>query len=201
MSLPMKSGPVSIGDELIPPPVPVNRGQGAQRVASPIDRLFQGGYFLAYRLLRAWWFLRRPKHQGAVVALWHRGRILMVHSSYRARWDLPGGGVGRGEDARIAALRELREELGLTLTEDALTLVQAEEIFFEYRYDHVSVFEAELREPPAIRIDNREIVAAEFRAPAAIDRSTVSDYFARYLAGHGAARAAALTQSSPPASA
>jgi 8-oxo-dGTP diphosphatase len=199
MSLPMKSGPVRIGDEVMPPPGLVNRGHAAERRASLVDRLFQAGYFCAYRLLRAWWFLRRPRHRGAVVALWHHGLLLMVRSSYRPRWDLPGGGVGPGEDAKTAALRELQEELGLSLPPEALTLAQAEEIFFEYRYDHVSVFEAVLAERPAIRIDNREIIAAEFRSPATIAASRISDYVARYLARHGA-KAEALTASSGPAS-
>src|ERR1700741_3285235 len=148
MSLPMKSGPVRIGDEVMRPSEGVNRGHPAQRTATPIDLLFQAGYFCAYRLLRAWWFLRRPKHRGAVVALWHQGLLLMVRSSYRPRWDLPGGGVDPGEDSKVAAIRELQEELGLTLPPEALTLAQAEEILFEYRYDHVSVFEAVLAGRP-----------------------------------------------------
>lgn len=183
----------------MPTPPVVNRGLVAHRNASLADRLFQTGYFLAYRVLRAWWFLRRPKHRGAVVALWHHGLLLVVRSSYRPRWDLPGGGVGPGEDAKTAALRELQEELGLTLPPDALTLAQAEEMFFDYRHDHVSVFEAVLPERPAIRVDNREIVAAAFRAPAAVIASGVSDYLARYIEHHGErhGRAELITSSEP----
>jgi 8-oxo-dGTP pyrophosphatase MutT (NUDIX family) len=205
----MKSGPVRIGDEVMPLSDQVNCGLSAklaspagsrncvpaggravQREASLVDRLFQAGYFCAYRLLRAWWFVRRPRHRGAVVALWHHGLLLMVRSSYRPRWDLPGGGLGPREDAKTAALRELQEELGLFLPPEALTLAQAEEIFFEYRYDHISVFEAVLAERPAIRIDNREIIAAEFCPPDAIAASRISDYVARYLARHSASKAA-----------
>ncbi len=154
MSLPMKRGPVSIGDEVIPPPPAVNRRRATHRITHRValaDRLCQIGYFWAYRMMRAWWFLRRPKHHGAVVALWHHGLLLMVRTSYRPRWDLPGGGVGPGEDARTAALRELREELGLALPENALTLVQSETIFWDFRHDHVSVFEAVLQERPEVR--------------------------------------------------
>ena len=82
----------------------------------------------------------------------------MVRSSYRALWDLPGGGLEAGEDARDAALRELREEIGLVLPAESLTPVQAEEIFWEYRYDHVTVFETVARERPTLRVDNREIL-------------------------------------------
>ncbi|MFD6277761.1 NUDIX hydrolase [Streptomyces sp. NPDC060209] len=48
----------------------------------------------------------------ALTALWHRGRILMVHDRYRAAWELPGGTLEPGESARRAAVRELLEESG-----------------------------------------------------------------------------------------
>jgi ADP-ribose pyrophosphatase YjhB (NUDIX family) len=41
--------------------------------------------------------------------------VLLVRHTYgrRSQWDLPGGGVHRGEDPRDAVEREVREELGL----------------------------------------------------------------------------------------
>ncbi|HVZ90597.1 MAG TPA: NUDIX domain-containing protein [Rhizomicrobium sp.] len=41
------------------------------------------------------------------------GKILLARHSYVAGWLLPGGGVGRGEPAEQAILRELKEEIGL----------------------------------------------------------------------------------------
>ena len=40
-------------------------------------------------------------------------KILLVRHSYMPGWLLPGGGVGRGEPADAAILRELKEEIGL----------------------------------------------------------------------------------------
>ena len=41
------------------------------------------------------------------------GRIVLVRLRYAPGWRLPGGRRGRDEDPKDAALRELREEIGL----------------------------------------------------------------------------------------
>lgn len=40
-----------------------------------------------------------------------RGRVLLVHPTYKETWDVPGGYVERGESPATACRRELREEL------------------------------------------------------------------------------------------
>lgn len=55
------------------------------------------------------------------------GRILMVRHTYASRaWALPGGGLSAHEDPVAGGQRELREELGITLT-DAEVLGTIEE--------------------------------------------------------------------------
>ena len=66
----------------------------------------------AYELYR---LVRRPHTHGALVAIWWREQLLLVQTSYRHGYGLPGGGLGRGETAAQAAVRELQEELGLTV--------------------------------------------------------------------------------------
>jgi ADP-ribose pyrophosphatase YjhB (NUDIX family) len=44
-----------------------------------------------------------------------RGRLLLVDPVYKPHWDLPGGMAEANEPPHEAALRELREELGLSI--------------------------------------------------------------------------------------
>lgn len=43
------------------------------------------------------------------------GKILMLHrnTDKRVQWEIPGGKIEPGEDARATAARELKEELGI----------------------------------------------------------------------------------------
>ena len=43
------------------------------------------------------------------------GRVLMLETTYKKAWDVPGGIVEKGEDVAAAARREIAEELGLDL--------------------------------------------------------------------------------------
>lgn len=44
------------------------------------------------------------------------GAVLLVQTAYKAGWEIPGGVVERDEAPRQAAIREVAEELGLTVT-------------------------------------------------------------------------------------
>jgi 8-oxo-dGTP pyrophosphatase MutT (NUDIX family) len=57
--------------------------------------------------------LLAPVAYGACALIERDGKVLLVRHSYVAGWLLPGGGVGRGEPADEAIVRELREEIGL----------------------------------------------------------------------------------------
>lgn len=60
-------------------------------------------------------------HQVVCGLLIHDGRVLLGHRSPQKRWypnvwDFPGGHIEPGETAHEALRRELREELGITVT-------------------------------------------------------------------------------------
>ena len=124
------------------------------------------GYRVAHFLLRSYWFVRRPSTSGALCALWHDGKILLVKNSYRVPHTLPGGYVRPREDPRVAAARELREEVGVRIDPERLEHVYHGEKRFEFRSDTLDIYEAELDEAPKLRIDNIEVVWAGFKTPA-----------------------------------
>jgi len=69
----------------------------------------------AYQLMKAGWFIRRPSVCGAhAVALTPDRKLILVKLRYARGWRLPGGGRRSGEYAQAAAIRELREEIGMT---------------------------------------------------------------------------------------
>lgn len=130
-----------------------------------VDRSFRVGYRVAHGLLRAYWFLRRPRKGGTLVAVWHRGELLIVKSSYRRVCSLPGGYPRPGESPAETGARELEEECGIRLSHASLREVHRGEHLFEGRLDAVVIVEGALVERPALRIDWREISWARFMTP------------------------------------
>jgi 8-oxo-dGTP pyrophosphatase MutT (NUDIX family) len=73
---------------------------------------------LAHRLRHAWRRWRGVRIAGVSVVITNlTGDVLLLKHSYGPDvWSLPGGGLGRREDPLAAARREVREELGITLS-------------------------------------------------------------------------------------
>ncbi|GGL68113.1 NUDIX domain-containing protein [Wenxinia marina] len=81
-----------------------------------LSRPLLRGAMWGFRLCRrSVWFFTRPETRGAhVIARTPEGEVVLVRLTYAKGWRLPGGGIDAGETAEAAALRELREEIGLT---------------------------------------------------------------------------------------
>ncbi len=79
------------------------------------------------------------------IVVWWQGRVLLIQRGKEPRlgeWSIPGGAQKLGESLRQAALRELREETGLTVPDgaalhlvDALdSIIRDEQGRIEYQY-------------------------------------------------------------------
>ena len=137
-----------------------------------IDACYRFVYRSLYKAMRVYWKLLKPLKHGALVAIWHGERILLVRNSYVDYYSLPGGYIKKHERSDEAAARELREELQLLVTPAQLSLITDMTHDWEGRRDHVVIFDLRLDDPPRVRVDNREVVAAEFvTAKMALERN------------------------------
>jgi 8-oxo-dGTP pyrophosphatase MutT (NUDIX family) len=151
--------------------------------ASPVDRLWRLGLWLAYRVLLVCWFVFRPNRRGVYIAVWHDEELLVIRNSYRSCYALPAGGIKRGESIEDAALRELREEVGIVATPQTLHFVREIPTAFEFKRDRCSFFQIELDARPAVRVDGREVVWAGFLQPAETLRRRLAPPVRAYLEG------------------
>jgi 8-oxo-dGTP pyrophosphatase MutT (NUDIX family) len=74
---------------------------------------------VGYPVVRTWWALVPRRRRGVKCVIARGADILLVRHTYgpTRRWELPGGALKHGEDPAAGARREVREELGLDLTE------------------------------------------------------------------------------------
>ncbi len=133
--------------------------------ATPVDLAFQLAYKVAYRMMRVYWGVRKPTTHGALVTLWNQGQVLLVQNSYVPYRSLPGGYVARHETAVQAAIRELREEIGIEARPEQLDKVFDQVNEWEGKRDHVEIFTLALDRRPRISIDRREVVSADWYSP------------------------------------
>jgi 8-oxo-dGTP pyrophosphatase MutT (NUDIX family) len=141
------------------------------RVTLALHRL---GYRLAYRALRAYWFLLRPSTSGVKCVLTDGDRVLLVRHTYGdRRWDLPGGTLKPGEDPEQAARREIAEELGLELAE--LISLGELRVRADHRDDLLHCFQAEMRDPPLA------LELAELSTAVWFSRRQLPDQLARFV--------------------
>jgi 8-oxo-dGTP pyrophosphatase MutT (NUDIX family) len=110
-----------------------------------------------------------------VCVLTRDDEVLLVRHTYgrRSQWDLPGGGLRRGEDPRLGMEREIREELGVEVV-DALFLGE----LFERiggKHDQLWCFSAPIGDQV---IEPRAVEIAEARWFA---RDAPPDRHAKYL--------------------
>lgn len=123
---------------------------------------WRGAYRVAQQLRLLWWRVAKPHVHGAkTVVLTSDRHVLLVRHSYQnpENYMLPGGGVGRDEDAAVAAAREVFEETGIRV--GALRLHGQ---FIDTRRgarNHISIFTGPAERSDPV-VDGREIIEASW---------------------------------------
>ena len=129
-------------------------------------RLIRAGYQVAWVALRLLSPLHRGRGRGVKGILSHEGRVLLVQHTYgRRRWEIPGGGLRRGEEPIDGIRRDLREELGVELPEPTLIAIAAGA--GRESQPRTTYFAAELA-LEQVTPDPREIARAQWHDPAAL---------------------------------
>ena len=120
-------------------------------------------YRLASAGFAVWARLFHPVVTGAAVLLWQGDDLLLIQTSYQDWRSVPGGRVARGEDPRIGAVRELREETGLRVEPAALVNLGTWLVEHSHVEDHVHFFSVRAAQSAGeIAVDQREILWARF---------------------------------------
>lgn len=123
-------------------------------------RLRRLGFQVAHALLRVWWLVRRPAMYGVKCIITRGDDVLLVRHAYGSHaWDLPGGGIKRGERPLDAARREMAEELGIESAEwrwlgEAWAMVY-------HRRDTLHCFQAEVHSGE-LKINRAELADARW---------------------------------------
>jgi 8-oxo-dGTP pyrophosphatase MutT (NUDIX family) len=126
------------------------------------DKLYRLGLKVAYKGFVLFCFVFRPRTRGVVVAVYFEDRVLIIKNSYYRKYTIPGGYVKRGESPRMAAVRELREEVGLQVNAAKLHLKDQVATQINYKREILTFFSLELSAPTGVKQDNREVIWAEF---------------------------------------
>ncbi len=146
-----------------------------------VDPPIRLAFRTAHLMLRSYWFVRRPHTSGALAAIWHGERVLLVKNSYRRQYTLPGGYVRPGEDPRAAASRELFEEVSLRVPPGHFQHAYHGTKSFEFRHDTLDIYEATVDRAPPLQVDHREVVWAGFKTMAELPALPIVPHLAEYL--------------------
>jgi len=108
-------------------------------------------------LVKAYFMYLSPETRGVKIILTHKGEILFIKNSYGLKYNLPGGNLGKNEDPKQGAIREVKEELGIDIKEPTFLGEVIPLLEFEYRKNTISVFTVELPNKN-ISINNLEVL-------------------------------------------
>lgn len=145
------------------------------------DKFLQKSYWVAYKLKLLYNFIFYPTAHGVYIAVWCKGKILMIKNSYKSYYTLPCGGLKKHETAKLAAIRELFEEVNIKVSTQDLTFAGKYFSKVEYMHDHITLYELYFSDIPKFQCDNQEVIWAGFKKPSEMINSNVFPFIKIYL--------------------
>jgi 8-oxo-dGTP pyrophosphatase MutT (NUDIX family) len=97
------------------------------------------------------------------------------------KWRLPGGGIHQKEDPTMGAIREVYEELGITLTKNQLVLIGGP--FTSKKHFSYWLYKVELTTMPTIAMNQQELVEAQWIPVKNIPQHATSEEVKQAIAG------------------
>ena len=147
-----------------------------------MKRFIRLGYSVASRIRLVYWFVFRPKTYGVKCVIEHEGRWLMIRNSYgKGHWTFPGGAIDRGEQPADAAIREVHEEVGISL--GSVEPIGSYKSNRQYKHDTVHCFVASVTTTEH-QIDMTEVIESGWYPPDSLPsfRGKAVDQIAELLA-------------------
>ena len=115
-------------------------------------------YKIYYKLHLVYCFFFRPNVQGSYCLIYVGDQVLIIKNSYKSDWTIPCGRIDRGESPLEAAIREVKEEVGLILQKEKVKFLKVILNTTEYKKDHIHLYEYRMEVIPEVIIDDREVV-------------------------------------------
>ena len=109
------------------------------------------------------------------VLIVNNDRILVVKNLLGSgKWHLPGGGCHKNESYEDAAVREVKEEVGVTLASSDLVPLTDNSIRSKREYDY-RLYSVLVTEQIELKLDRREILETAWVLPAELNESNAGD--------------------------
>ncbi|MET8358897.1 NUDIX hydrolase [Micromonospora sp. NPDC005171] len=103
------------------------------------------------------WLIEKVRVPASLVVVTHGDAVLMMFDSWRKQWELPGGMRESGESARQAAVRELREETGLDVSDLTFAGVAEFGLAKPKRREILAVYQVQLEAPPRLTVNDEAL--------------------------------------------
>lgn len=128
-----------------------------------------------------------------------RDRVLLVDPNYREHWSFPGGMIDPGEDPAQACVREVAEEVGLSVEAGRLLTVSWVDALARTPYPVVTfMFDCgQVRSDTPIKLQAEELDDYGFFTPAEAEGLLAAHAYERLLATAAARASGGLTYVPP----